>query len=354
VDPRIKQSEYSSGDVNEGASQLQIITGAEANKNERQYVGRTTPTSEDNSSVLSYEYSKIIQNGFPHGNGMEHTDTNDHHHVQYGDEISSDGMNVSQRKRPTSFSNPVPQKLPTAHTPSAQPMRQTNTGPKKFRGPTPPKRQSPTNKKEPQVNHVTSSLLVYQQATKSSIGSFNPTQYNYQLPPQEQEPLFLKVNRKPPSPTAADSENKRLIRSGSSQQNSSGSFSRGTVSSSMKGASGSGLENVTSIARRRPSSAPKSRPAVPLSVSNSNDSTISMTSVTPKQQSIPTLQTMYSTPSNNRPMSAPTSNALQADDLDSPKRKKKKKKGVKSTRKEADSRLMRPTLSFLRKTVNKK
>lgn len=273
---------------------------------------------------------------------------------------SSSGNNSSSTGQSTTREQKSSDLLQLPLTPSAPPKPHAVPQPRKFRDPTPPKRNQTGPSNSNNNNNGTAKRDNTSTTTRNSV-NFNPTPYNYQPPPQDQEPLFLKVNRKASS---VDVEKRSsVVRSstvnstggGSSASNGSGGHSsvlQGTVSSNLKRGSGAGIENVQ--LRKRPSSAPKTRPLTEITTSNP---------LSVRSGTIPTLQSIHGEPSSssssassssssslsssNRPLSAPTSNSLNSP------RKKKKKKASPAKKEPVENRLMRPTLSFLRKTVGK-
>jgi hypothetical protein len=305
-----KTEENSSpNDSLENPSQLQIITGVDANKNEKIYVAKQV-----NSDGLHLPNTQL-----------EHKETIN----------PSPTYNV--RKRPTNFSSIHDSQQRQEFQAQVQSNGKSATllrvnrnhsipQPKKYRGPTPPKRQQQTSEKKDSANAV---------HLRSSLSNPSSVPYNHPPSAQIQEPLFVRVNRKASTPNSSSlqEQGKRVGTFRSNVGNSS--LLRGTVSSSLK--TGSGLDVVQ--LRRRPSSAPKAR---------ITESQLSFTP-TAKSNTVSSMQSLYKTDMQDQDRSISSASLNSAS---SPKRKKKKKK-PKTTKKEAESRLMRPTLSFLRKTVDK-
>jgi protein-tyrosine phosphatase len=248
------------------------------------------------------------------------------------------------RKRPTAFSTNTmrPVSAPTA-------VRVHNP-PQKYRKPTPPKRTPPQNAPPPSNGSKQGdpSFIIY---SRKSIQGTNGTPQQSPLPsPQQQQPLFYRVNR-PPSPNILEGDDGRVLRSSSSVG----------LSSSMKGMKtttmNTSLNSSLGGEKRRPASAPKNRTnsssmfmSGPQSFNNPSDLGIRKSG---SSTAISSLKSIYGDDFVQTNGSDIDDDSSSSEMYDDDNRRRKKKKTQKGRASPSESRLMRPTLSFLRKTVKK-
>ncbi|KAG2381736.1 hypothetical protein C9374_006120 [Naegleria lovaniensis] len=221
----------------------------------------------------------------------------------------------SNRKRPNSFSSTSAGAKPQSNTPVIH-------APMKFRKPTPPKRNEPT---EEESNNVTIYSNYSHRASKTVEESLSSNNYAYTGSLATDTPLFIKAARDKRSMSPGVTKTTPTI----SRPNSS-TLLQPTISSTLK--------NDPLGTKKRPSSAPKSRPK-----EEDQENTI-FTNMAERSA----LRSSFTAPNS---LSKPV---LTSTDLSSslPKR-------LNSTTSRNDSsgsggnRLLRPTLSFLSKTVKK-
>ncbi len=248
------------------------------------------------------------------------------------------------RKRPTAFSTNSmrPVSAPSTTRPHPNP-------PQKYRKPTPPKRSAPQNGPPPSngAKQGDPSFVIYSRKSMSNTNSPQPNN-------APQQPLFYRVNR-PPSPNVVENEN-----TGGGLRNSQIMSSSLKQSVSKPSSPQTAQNNMGE--KRRPASAPKNRTA------SSNTLTASMFMSGPQNTNadlgsfrksgsttaISSLKSIYGEEFPNGDVNDDDSSSSDMFE-DDRKGGKKKKKATKQKRgaSPSESRLMKPTLSFLRKTVKK-
>ncbi|KAL9643384.1 hypothetical protein ABK040_010002 [Willaertia magna] len=331
VKPRMSLIDPETGGLDDSDSDgLQILTGAEANKPQTNSIFNqpTTLTIVHTNPTTSNNIPNQINNDIK---SVESSETDEIESLNEDNKKKKKKNTTSNttKKRPTTFSAPSTRN--TISTQQTQPPVISHNV-VKFRKPTPPKK---SDNSEKQPLSVLSKVNIQHRLNKNEEDKQQSLEYTGTLPSTDS--LFLKVNHKKQSSGYGNlnGNDKSLQRTASIS-----TLLQPTISSSLK------KEGM----KKRPASAPKSRPSA-----EDNNELISSPGNNIKEK-FP-LRSSFSGNIGSSSLKTPTLTTNKTafastfpPTLSVPSSPQSKKK-PKINSKRIESRLMKPTLSFLSKTV---